>query len=385
MLQAENDTELSHVPSIIFLETTKACEYSCRHCRAESQSEPSPDELSLREVKDVLDQIRSLSADPPEVVLTGGDLLLRKDIKEIISYTRALEIPFSVSPAASPLLTDQFMDFLVESGTKAVSLSIDGTESGTHDWLRRIPGSFNLTLDLLLRMKKHGLKVQVNTTIMKRNIGELPLIATILKDLGASAWELFFLIKTGRGIRLQDVTPEQYMQINNWLTDLSSEGMNIRTVESPVRRVIPKIREISPDILVGSTYDRLAKNTKLTNNNGDAQPIQNNSDGAKKHRPFNGTLFIGQNGDVYPSGLFTYLLGSVRHEKLKDIISHHVDVLNPRNSSKLGGKCGVCEFRQMCGGSRARAFAYTHDPFGEDPACLYIPSVYKQEEKLRQL
>lgn len=374
----KSETALSYIPSIIFIETTKACEYSCRHCRAESQRRPSPDELSLDEIKNVLEQIKSLGTNPPRVVLTGGDLLLRKDVKEIISHTRKLELPFSLSPAASPLLTDQFVDFLKENETETVSLSIDGVENKTHDWLRRMPGSLDLTIDLLHRLKKHGLKIQVNTTIMRNNIDELPTIANMVKNIGASAWELFFLIKTGRGMELQDVTPEQYMQINNWLTDLASEGMNIRTVESPVMRVIPQIRKIMPDILTGPTYDSLRNNTSKISNKNDSQPSGNILNGNRKHSTFNGTLFIGQNGDVYPSGLFPYPLGSVKSVSLNEMISSHIDILNPKYSNKLEGKCGKCEFTKICGGSRSRAFAYSQDPFGEDPACLYVPPSYNE-------
>lgn len=383
-MQSQEDIKHSYLPSIIFIETTKACEYSCRHCRAESQSEASPDQLSLLEVKDILEQIKALSKEPPEVVLTGGDLLLRKDIKEIISYTHELGIPFSISPAASPLLTDRFMDFLIENRVRAVSLSIDGTEDGTHDWLRRIPGSFNLTVDLLLHMKNRGINIQVNTTVMRRNIYELPLIATLVHDMGVSAWELFFLIKTGRGIRLMDVTNEQYMQINNWLTDLVGNGWNVRTVEAPVRRVITQIRKLSPEILEGPVYNRLLRKTRYPTEINESRIEHDNTRSIRPSHKFNGTLFIGQNGEVFPSGLLPYSLGNVRHGKLKDIISDHVNILDSHHALVLEGKCGLCEFRSICGGSRARAYAYTGDPFAEDPACLYIPIRYKQRVSLRQ-
>ena len=378
-----NRTTTDYVPSLIFIETTKACEYTCRHCRAESQTTPAPDQLTLQEIKGLLDQIKELSQSPPEVVLTGGDLLLRKDIKEIIAYTHELSLPFSISPAASSLLDDEFIDFIIDNKVKAVSLSIDGTEDGTHDWLRRIPGSFNLTLNLLMRMKKRGINVQVNTTVMRRNVNELPLLASLVKDLGVSAWEVFFLIKTGRGIRLQDVTAEQYMQINHWLSDLSEYGLNVRTVESPIKRVIPKIKEISPDILNGEVYTRLTRETQLSKNTVKEPGIIAHRTGSPHHY-FRGTMFIGQDGVVYPSGLFTFNLGNIRNEKLKDIISKHTDVLDARHSGLIKGKCGSCEFLESCGGSRARALAYTGDPFAEDPACLYIPPKYNIEVEQRQ-
>ena len=378
-----NRTSTDYVPSLIFIETTKACEYTCRHCRAESQTAPAPEQLTLQEIKGLLSQIKELSQSPPEVVLTGGDLLLRKDIREIIAYTNELNLPFSISPAASPLLDDEFIDFIIDNKVKAVSLSIDGTEDGTHDWLRRIPGSFNLTLNLLMRMKKRGVNVQVNTTVMRRNVNELPVLASLVKDLGLSAWEVFFLIKTGRGIRLLDVTPEQYMQINHWLSDLSGYGLNVRTVEGPLKRVIPQIEETSPDILDGELYAKLSKETRLSKNTVKEFGTITSQAGSPHHY-FRGTMFIGQDGTVYPSGLFTFRLGNIRDDKLKAIISKHTDVLDPRHSGLIGGKCGFCEFSEICGGSRARAFAYTGDPFAEDPACLYIPLKYSKEVEQRQ-
>ncbi|MEM0157595.1 MAG: radical SAM protein [Thermoplasmataceae archaeon] len=372
-----------YVPSLVFIETTKACEYSCRHCRAESQSEPLPDELTTAELKNALDQIRGLSDSPPEIVITGGDFLLRKDIREIISYASSIGLPFSASPAGSPLLTGDFMEFLRSRGVRSMSLSLDGIEGGTHDWLRRIPGSFNLTLNLLIEAKKVGINAQVNTTVIKRNIMELPTLVSILKDLGISTWEVFFLIKTGRGIKVQDISPDEYMQINRWLADLRDYGINVRTVEGPVLRVIKKIQEVQPEAVGTDLYQELTRAT--VDLLGLPDRVKPASYSAPPVRHFRGTLFIGYNGDVYPSGLFTAKLGSLRRSSLSSIISEGLDYLDPRNSGRLEGRCGKCQFREMCGGSRARALAYTGNPFAEDPACLYVPELKVGEVEGRQL
>ena len=372
-----------YVPSLVFIETTKACEYSCRHCRAESQSEPLPDELTTAELKNALDQIRELSDSPPEIVITGGDFLLRKDIREIISYASSIGLPFSASPAGSPLLTGDFMEFLRSRGVRSMSLSLDGIEEGTHDWLRRIPGSFDLTLNLLIEAKKIGINAQVNTTVIKRNIMELPNMVSILKDLGITTWEVFFLIKTGRGIKVQDISPDEYMQINRWLADLRDYGINVRTVEGPVFRVIKKVQEVQPEAVGTDLYGKLTEAT--VDLLGMPDHVKPAAYSGPQVRHFRGTLFIGYNGDVYPSGLFTTKLGSLRRSSLSSIIRDGMDYLDPRKSGRLEGRCGRCGFREMCGGSRARALAYTGNPFAEDPACLYVPELTAKEVEGRQL
>ena len=367
------------VPSLVFIETTKACEYSCRHCRAESQSNPLSDELATGELKDVLYQIRGLSDNPPEVVITGGDFLLRKDIKEIISYTNSIGLPFSVSPAGSPLLTVDFMEFLRSQNVRSMSLSLDGIAEGTHDWLRRIPVSYDLTLNLLIEAKRMGIKAQVNTTVIKRNIMELPNLISILRDLGIKTWEVFFLIKTGRGMKVEDVSPDEYMQVNRWLADLRDYGINVRTVEGPVFRVIRKIEEVQPEAVGSELYQKLRKATiDLMGMPDHFRPSP--SAAPPMARYFRGTLFIGYNGDVYPSGLFNVKLGSIRESSLKEIVSEGVDYLDLRRPGRYEGRCGRCEFMEMCGGSRARSLAYTGNPFAEDPACLYMPGVKIKEE-----
>ena len=378
IMQNEHD---SYVPSLVFIETTKACDYSCRHCRAESQSISSPDELSTAEIKGVLKQIREISPSPPEIVITGGNFLLRPDIREIIEYTRNLGLKFSASPAGSPLLTEEFMKFLARNGARSISLSLDGTDHGSHDWLRRIPGSFDLTLNLILQAKKIGLKTQVNTTVFRRNIEELPYIAALLKDAGITTWEVFFLIKTGRGMTVEDVTPDEYMQINLWLHYLRGYGFNVRTVESPVFRVIGNIAERDASIGSGSLYRRL---TEMTVSMLGVPVVETAKQKTWEARhSFHGTLFIGHNGEVHPSGLFNVPLGNIRENSLRDIIGRSVDFLDPRSSGRISGKCGRCEFLASCGGSRARSYASTGDPFAPDPACTYVPASLN-EVALRQ-
>ncbi len=362
----------TYIPSIVFFETTTACDYACRHCRAEAREEPSPDQLSTEEALDILDQVRKLHDPAPELIFTGGNTLLRKDLPELVEYSDAIGLPFSLSPSGSELLNGEMLDFLKEHNARSISLSIDGVSGGTHDWLRKREGSFDLTLGLLRKAREHGLKVQVNTTVMKRNINELPEIAAITKNSGASAWEVFFLIKTGRGMNIDEVSPQEYMQINNWLADLSSYGLHVRTVEGPVLRVMKAMRRISPEILYGTLYSELSeKSEELLGMHTVRTPDSAHMRGGNGSHRFRGTLFIGNNGDVSPSGLFNAKIGNTRTSNLMELLSGNRELLDTRNSGKLRGKCGRCNFMHICGGSRARALNTTGDPFAQDPSCLY--------------
>ncbi|HLH86443.1 MAG TPA: radical SAM protein [Thermoplasmataceae archaeon] len=365
-------------PSLVFVETTKACEYACRHCRAVSQRTPSPDELSTTAVENVLDQIRKLSPLPPGIIFTGGNLLLRQDIKHLISYASDLGLSFSISPAASSRLTEDFLEFARDAGVRSVSLSLDGSSDRTHEWLRMMPGSFDLTLNLLDRIKQMGLKAQVNTTVHAGNVSELPELLNVILRRGISTWEIFFLIKTGRAVTLDDVSPPDYMQIVRWLSWIRGYGVSVRAVEAPLLRVVDGISEERPELFDGGTFDLLRRRT-LEIFQKEPATVSHGSVAQAGNNHFTGTLFISHNGSVYPSGLFDIKLGNVLEEPLRDIIFRNLDILDFRNSGKIWGKCGSCEFLSKCGGSRARAFAYTHDPFSSDPSCTYTQALKVRE------
>lgn len=368
----EHHTEKKNQPSLIFLETTVACDYSCRHCRANSQPFPSDDELTLEEFRNVIDQIGSIWEKKPMLVFTGGNPLMRSEIRSLLSYAHINGFPFAFSPAASNLLDDPFLRFLKINRCSSVSLSLDGISPETHDWLRRKEGSLGITLDLISSIRKAGLNLQINTTVMHRNILELPAIASLVRDSGVSAWEVFFLINTGRGTEVEGITPEEYMQVNFWLSELWRYGLNVRTVEGPVFRVIQQIAEKQPSSVSGRTYQILSEELDSIIDEPGSLKIRKKAQLPANH---GGTLFISHNGDVFPSGLFSLRLGNVRGENLQSIMDRNSDLTGTAIREKLRGKCGYCEFRYRCGGSRARALYSAGDAFGPDPLCLYTPKI----------
>ncbi len=359
-------------PTLIFIETTNACDYRCRHCRASTQSDPSPDEMSTAELKKAIDGVLKFGKPYPMIIFTGGNFLLRDDMREIISYTNNLGIPFSLSPSGSSLLIPDFLNFSVENNVSSYSISIDGGEAKTHDWIRRNPGSFAVTVSLLKEMKAMGINVQINTTVMKKNLRELPYIAKLIKDLGIDIWEVFFLIKTGRGVYERELDPQSLEDVNAWLSDLDGYGITVRTVESPIIKRIKKQKEDNVELETGEVYRRLSSATTQLF----GQPMPREPSPKMGHRPRKfGMMFVAQNGNVYPDGFLPFACGNVKNESLFDIYLNNDIFTRLRSNEHLKGKCGQCEYREICGGSRSRAYAAYKDPFAEDPGCIYVPAV----------
>lgn len=368
-----NSSSLSFSPSLIFLETTKACDYACRHCRADSRTLPESDELSTTEIIDLIKEIEQIWPYHPEIIFTGGNALMRPDLKELVSFTARKRFPFSLAPSASDRLTDDMLSFLKSMGVRSISLSLDGIYGGTHDWLRNKAGSFQKTLELLQRVRNHGIPAQINTIVMEGNFMELPSVASLVKDSGVRIWELFFLISSGRAERCLEISPPAYMGVNLWLSGLWKYGLFVRTVESPVFRVIRKISENNPGSIDLEVYRVLQEMTgSLLDEDTTLKPGRGVASAGRK---FGGTLFFSSTGEVYPSGLFNYRLGRIRDSSLKDIVSGGLPYLNARTSGLIKGKCGKCEFLEICGGSRARALSHYGDPFQEDPLCTYHPEL----------
>lgn len=359
-------------PTLIFFETTVACDYRCRHCRASTQSDPSPDQLSNDQLMKALDGIKKFGRPYPTVIFTGGNLLLRDGIRDIIRHAHDLGIPFSLSPSGSSLLTPDFLNFSLENSVRSYSLSIDGADGKTHDWIRRNPGSHSLTVSLIREIHELGIPVQVNTTVMKKNVKELPLIAKLLKDLGVKVWEVFFLIKTGRGLYEKDLTAQEIEDVNLWLATMEDYGITVRPVESPMFRRVRKQRAEGVVPESGPLYQKLNSMTvKLFGepHHRSREPLKGNP------RPEFGMLFVSQNGNIYPDGFLPMPRGNVKTDGLADVYWNDKVVHELRLKDNLKGKCGYCDFRKICGGSRARAFSAYHDPYAEDPGCIYMPLV----------
>jgi radical SAM protein len=356
-------------PMLVFWEVTRACQLACRHCRASATDQALPGELTNNEGLNLIDQVAGFGRPFPILVLTGGDCLLRKDIFELVDYAVAKGIPVAMSPSVTPMLTTQTIQRMVDSGVKAVSLSLDGSRAETHDGIRGIPGHFEQTIPAIRALVAAGLTVQINTTVMSRNIRELAEIAAIVKETGANIWEVFFLVHVGRGESTDSITPDEHEEVCHFLVDASHYGFTIRTVEAPFfRRIVVERRERPDRRPQSDIYLELSAQLRDLLGEG----IERSSAHTAATRDGKGIIFVAHDGQVYPAGFLPMHLGSVRDLPLSEIYRENAVLLRIR-SMNFSGKCGVCEFADLCGGSRARAYATSGDPLGEDPACPYIP------------
>lgn len=340
-------------PARVYWEVTSACDLACRHCRAEAAPWADPAELGTQAAKRLLSQLAE--ADPkPHVIFTGGDPLKRADLFELIADARSLGLVVNVSPSATPLLTENAIDRLKEAGVAAISLSIDRSSAEPHDSLRGVPGCFERTMQAARRAHEIGLPFQVNTLVSRETIDDMPAIHVLTKAIGATRWSLFFLVAVGRGSVLEPISADETERFLGWLAARAMEpGPVITTTEAPhFRRVMLEHRKAA-----GDAAERKAPP-------GHSAGI----------RDGNGVMFISRDGAISPSGFLPLSAGNAKLENPLRVYRESMLFRNLRNVDGFHGRCGLCEYRAVCGGSRARAFAATGDPVAEDPLCPHVPA-----------
>lgn len=360
--------DLDRRPILVFWESTRACLLACRHCRAEAQATPVPGELTTEESRAFIDSLTAFDRPAPILVITGGDALMRPDLDVLIAHARRVGVPVALAPSVTPLLTDDRLAELRALGVKVASLSLDGASAATHEGMRGIDGHFEATLDALRRMRAHGLVVQVNTVVTAENVEELPQIARIVREGGASIWEVFFLVNVGRGTAMSEPSAAENEDVCQFLYDASRYGFIVRTVEGPMFRRVVAWHEQGQSGPVGALYAQLARG--LLDELGPPDfPSKAQTKGTRDGR---GIIFVSSTGDVYPAGFLPVVLGNVKDQDIVELYREH-PLLREIRAAAFHGKCGRCEYRELCGGSRSRAFASAGDPLAEDPACAYEP------------
>jgi len=360
--------DFSKRPMLVFWETTRACLLACRHCRASATTTAPPGELSTTEGRALIDQVAGFGRPYPILVLTGGDCLLRPDLFDLVAYGVSLGIPVCLSPSVTPLLTADMIRQIAASGVRAVSVSLDGSGPQTHDGIRGIAGHFYKTVTAIRQLVAAGLTVQVNTTVMEQNVDELPAVAELLAQTGAHIWEVFFLVQVGRGTAATPLTPDGHEDVCHFLYDSSAYGFVVRTVEAPFFRRVVTARRAGAAPAASERYQRLS--AELTARLG--SPAGRASAHTAPTRDGKGIVFISSDGLVYPAGFLPMSLGTVRTQPLAEIYRDH-PLLRSIRAADFTGRCGDCEYADLCGGSRARAYAGSGDPLGPDPACRYQP------------
>ncbi|MBI4300596.1 MAG: TIGR04053 family radical SAM/SPASM domain-containing protein [Chloroflexi bacterium] len=358
--------DFDKAPFTVVWEITRACALACLHCRAEAQPKRDPRELTTEEGFRLIDEIKEFGS--PIFVLTGGDPMMRRDLPDLIRYSKEKGLRVALAPSATALVTRKSMEMVKEAGIQRVSMSLDGHNAEVHDAFRQTPGSFKRTIGCLNAISEAGLSVQVNSTVSRYNVNYLNELADIVARHGAVQWSVFFLVPAGRGKAEDMISAEQMEEVFNWLYDLSKRSpFDVKsTAAQHYRRVVIQ-RERAAAEARGEANPQLAlAGAGYQFQDGLNRPTRGVNDG-------NGFCFISHIGEVCPSGFLPLVGGNVRERSLIDIYRNSQLFRDLRDPSKLKGKCGRCEFKVVCGGNRGRSYAVTGDYLAEEPYCVYQP------------
>ncbi len=368
----QGNTNFDERPFIAIWETTQACDLTCVYCRASAQPSRNPGELSTAEGKRLIDEIAAMEV--PVFVLTCGDPLKRPDIFELVRYAASQNVRVSLTSSSTPLLTRDSIVRLKECGLVRLAVSLDGPGAMIHDAFRGLPGSFHGTLDAVRWAQEIGLPVQINSTVTRHNLELLDDIIDLLDTLNIVSWNVFFPVPPRRGSSadllsalefeqafeklyhasqrvLFDITTNQAQHYRRYLFQRSSQPRRLGQRHSPTYGRIPQFSRIGD---YAEMSDAIARAPRGIN------------DGK-------GSVFISHCGEVHPSGFVPLSGGNLRRQSLADIYCNSQLFRKLRDSRNLEGKCGICEYREICGGSRARSFAMSGNMFAEESCCVYEP------------
>jgi AdoMet-dependent heme synthase len=357
-------TDFGQGPFIVIWEVTRACALACLHCRADAIPRRDPRELTTEEGVRLIDQVRSFGETPPLFVLTGGDPMRRPDLPALVGHASRVGLTVALTPSGTAAATRARLLALRDAGLQRIAVSLDGPDPDTHDAFRGVRGSYQWTMRIIDAATELGLSLQINTTVSRLTLPSLKRMAERVAEFPLALWAVFFLIQTGRGASLEQITADECEDVLQFLYDLSlTTPFGIKTTEAPhYHRVIAQRQQPSPPL-------------------PQQRPSGGPSDGARR-RGFrasrsvgdgNGFVFIDHLGQVYPSGFLPLVCGNVRDDSLVRIYREDELFRQLRDPEALEGKCRMCEFRATCGGSRSRAYAATGSPFASDPLCAYVP------------
>jgi len=365
--RAYHDRRMTHAdfdlaPFTIAWEVTRACAFACKHCRADAQHQRDPNELTTEEGYRLIDRLVEFGS--PILIFTGGDPMMRRDLFDLIAYAAKKGLRCSLTPTATALPTIERLAHAKEAGIRRIALSLDAPTPDTHDEFRQVSGSWERTMRILHNAREVGPSVQVNTTVSTFNVDQLPDMVPFIQEVDAVQWSVFFLVPTGRAQARYMISAQKHEEVFNWLYDLSDQApFDIKATAAPMyRRVaIQRKKAVSTD-----DHPITFQGAGFQYADGLHRPTKGVNDG-------NGFLFISHLGQVMPSGFLPIDCGNVRDQDIVDVYRNHPVFKDLRNYEKLRGKCGICDYRDVCGGQRGRAYGVTGDYMETDPACVYEP------------
>jgi radical SAM protein with 4Fe4S-binding SPASM domain len=366
-------------PRLVYWELTKRCNLRCVHCRAVPETAPSPDELSLPDAMGVIDTIAEYGR--PILVFTGGEPLLCKNLFVLAQHAQSHGL--TIALATNGTLVTRQAARIASAGFRRVSISLDGPDAGTHDRFRRVDGAFDRAVDGFLHLKALGVSLQVNTTVTVHNRERLDDIYELVRTLGADAWHLFLLVPVGCGLELTptaQLTPREYEQVLYWIDELAEREaqqgrMEVRATCAPhAQRVrLQRLAVAGGQVEAKVKVERAGKKLDLLfpQPQPEPQPVSQTRRGCLAG---SGICFISHKGEVFPCGYLPVQAGDIRRQSFAEIWNKAPIFADLREPDRLMGKCGVCEYRVVCGGCRARAFGQSGHPLHEEPFCNYLPA-----------
>ncbi len=440
-IPARGGLNFDETPFLAIWEVTQSCDLACKHCRAAAQPIAHPDELSNAEGKALIDQIADMHI--PIFVFTGGDPMKRQDVFELIRYAADKGVQVALTPSATPLLTREAIFKLKEAGLVRLGISLDGSTPEIHDTFRGLPGAWARTIQAIQWANEAGIPIQVHSTISRHNANDLDNLCNLFEKLAIVMWNVFFLVPVGRGQLGDLLSGEEFEQVFGKIYELSHRvSFQIKTTEAMhYRRYLlqhnleerkighghghpgatrPSSALTSQDVVSAALnghdtsaalqghdtfaalnghdapaalkgHDFSHAENSVKKNGGALAPAyepgaptadaktRTASWATRRVNDGKGFMFISHVGNVYPSGFLPIHAGNIRETPLADIYRHAPIFKSLRDTSKLEGKCGACEYKEICGGSRARAYAVTGDPLAQEPCCIYQPKNWDPE------
>lgn len=351
-------TDFGRNPLMFYYEVTMACDLVCKHCRASAQENPHPEELTHEQSKALIDQVATFPR-RPMMVMTGGDPLKRADLFALIRHAVAQGLQVALTPSATPLATLEAFEQAREAGVRRLGISLDGADAQTHDAFRGWEGSFERTLGMLAGARRLEMAVQLNTTVTRRNVHQIDAMAELLATQGIAMWAVFFLIPVGRGVEEERIHPQEYEDVFERLWHhAQTKPYSVKTTEAPHYRRFVLQRGGDPLAGPRAEGDSAARR-------GHRAPL-GVGDGK-------GVMFVGHTGEIYPAGFLPLGCGRFPDDSVVDVYQNHPTFRALRDPDGFKGRCRLCEYRHVCGGSRARAYAVTGDPLETEPDCIYVP------------
>ena len=350
--------DFNQSPLLVIWEVTQSCDLACAHCRASVNSDRDPNELTTEEGRRFLEEVKRFGN--PLMVFTGGDPLKRSDLFDLMQHSIASGLRTNVTPSATPLLTKEAVEAFQKCGISRMAISLDGPDAATHDQIRGLEGTYDCAMEALRYARDIGLETQVQTTVIKRNLNRLGEMAEHIADVKSKMWSLFFPVVTNHALEADDLTGNEYEEVFEFLYALSKVApYEVKTTEATHYRryIAQKLREEHGGR--GGAGGRLLWRTSGI------------SDGK-------GFVFISHTGEIFPSGFLPIAAGNVRTDSLVDVYRNSTLFQNLRDTQHRDGKCGICEYQKICGGSRARAYAMTGNNLASDPRCIYEPAGVEQ-------